>query len=324
MKRKARAELGTFSASAIDLFASALGAFIVITVLLFPYFPNLSPDPLQAIVEMLRGENQALQGQVDNLSDQNDDLQAQTAAQATTIQQQRDQITAAQRDADAAQATVQALTTSAGDRDRQIDDLQDQLTDLQGQLDGTAFIGVEPEANDFQIVLDMSGSIQGFRATVENVVQDVLSRMNADDNLRVVTYQGGVTSPTIQSWPAGTGFTNGVTDQVRTDAAAFVRRALDASGGGTPTFRAIESVLDISVPSTIILVTDGVPQVLASDPGAGAARSTIVSAVESATRRNNRRHQINIVAIGDFVSSEQSTAIVPLATRNGGVLVAMP
>ena len=33
-------EINVFNMSALDLFASALGAFILITLVLFPYFPN--------------------------------------------------------------------------------------------------------------------------------------------------------------------------------------------------------------------------------------------------------------------------------------------
>ena len=39
MKRRSR-EISIFSMSALDLFASALGAFILISVVIFPYFPN--------------------------------------------------------------------------------------------------------------------------------------------------------------------------------------------------------------------------------------------------------------------------------------------
>ncbi len=39
MKRRST-EINIFGMSALDLFASALGAFILITVVLFPYFPN--------------------------------------------------------------------------------------------------------------------------------------------------------------------------------------------------------------------------------------------------------------------------------------------
>ena len=41
MKKRSR-ELSIFSMSALDLFASALGAFILITIVLLPFFPNLN------------------------------------------------------------------------------------------------------------------------------------------------------------------------------------------------------------------------------------------------------------------------------------------
>ena len=49
MKRR-RPELTIFSMSALDLLASALGAFILITVVLIPLFPNLE------ILGRVRGE----------------------------------------------------------------------------------------------------------------------------------------------------------------------------------------------------------------------------------------------------------------------------
>ena len=45
MKRRSR-EISIFSVSALDLFASALGAFILIAVVMFPYFPNTSRMPV--------------------------------------------------------------------------------------------------------------------------------------------------------------------------------------------------------------------------------------------------------------------------------------
>ena len=71
MNRRNR-EISIFSMSALDLFASALGAFILLTIVIFPYFPNVSqvvaappppvpvpprPDPsLQQQLEELQDE----------------------------------------------------------------------------------------------------------------------------------------------------------------------------------------------------------------------------------------------------------------------------
>lgn len=60
MKKRSR-EINIFSMSALDLFASALGAFILITVILFPYFPNTGDSEIrvaevQAKLEKAREE----------------------------------------------------------------------------------------------------------------------------------------------------------------------------------------------------------------------------------------------------------------------------
>ena len=46
MKRRSR-EINIFSISALDIFASALGAFILISVVLLPYFPNTGDSPIR-------------------------------------------------------------------------------------------------------------------------------------------------------------------------------------------------------------------------------------------------------------------------------------
>ena len=56
MKRRSR-DINVFSMSALDLFASALGAFILIAVVIFPYFPNTGmadPGGLDDALERLR------------------------------------------------------------------------------------------------------------------------------------------------------------------------------------------------------------------------------------------------------------------------------
>ena len=57
-RRKKNREINVFSASAIDLFASSMGVFIILVVVLFPYFGNKSKkEPtkqLQAIKQELK------------------------------------------------------------------------------------------------------------------------------------------------------------------------------------------------------------------------------------------------------------------------------
>ena len=108
MKRRNR-EVSIFSMSALDLFASALGAFILIAIVMFPYFPNTGT------------------------ADQRDLDAAQAAAAA------------AQQDAEAARDTAAAAQRDAQDLQRQLDELELPHLDLVIALDVTGSMGSEIE-----------------------------------------------------------------------------------------------------------------------------------------------------------------------------------
>ena len=72
-------EINIFSMSALDLFASALGAFILIAVVLFPYFPNVSPERIaevRAQLEQVQSELDTARGQLDVCETQRQEVQA--------------------------------------------------------------------------------------------------------------------------------------------------------------------------------------------------------------------------------------------------------
>ena len=80
MKSRSK-EINIFSMSALDLFASALGAFILISVVLFPYFPNTGDSPervaeVRAQLEQVQSELQATREQLGACESRNRQLQA--------------------------------------------------------------------------------------------------------------------------------------------------------------------------------------------------------------------------------------------------------
>ena len=60
MKQRSR-EFNVFSISALDLFASALGAFILISIVLMPYFLNVEPDEVNKLKRALAESQKQLQ-----------------------------------------------------------------------------------------------------------------------------------------------------------------------------------------------------------------------------------------------------------------------
>jgi len=103
MQRKNR-EISIFSMSVVDLFASALGAFIVLFMVLLPYYLKVDPELIE--------QNQRLQQENQQLQAQNQDLQQQLAE---------------------CQAENQRLQGELAQAQSQVQDLQQQLQECRAQ-----------------------------------------------------------------------------------------------------------------------------------------------------------------------------------------------
>ena len=95
MKRKTR-EVNVFSMSALDLFASALGAFILLAIIFMPFFPNTGDHPkisgelrkklstMEQELALVKSKNRSMQAQNKALQGQNKALQGQNKALQAT------------------------------------------------------------------------------------------------------------------------------------------------------------------------------------------------------------------------------------------------
>ncbi len=63
MKRSNR-EINIFNMSALDLFASALGAFIVLALVVFPFFPNITPEEAVRRLQMCEIEKRQCEAEL--------------------------------------------------------------------------------------------------------------------------------------------------------------------------------------------------------------------------------------------------------------------
>jgi len=118
MKRRNR-DINIFSISALDLFASAMGVFILLTVVLFPYY--LKNSEIMAIMSAMRQELE------------------QTQAQLAQSQQQLSECTAQLQQCEAQRAELQENITTLAAENRQLEqrlqECQAQNSHLQGQID---------------------------------------------------------------------------------------------------------------------------------------------------------------------------------------------
>ena len=126
MKRRSR-EVSIFSMSALDLFASALGAFILLAIVMFPYFPNTGTADQRDLEEALdrlqeeEANSQELQGVLreirEDLERRLADVRAAAQREVEAARQERDAArsaaAAAQQDAETARAAAAAAQQDA-------------------------------------------------------------------------------------------------------------------------------------------------------------------------------------------------------------------
>jgi len=172
MKRR-NTEVNIFSMSALDLFASALGAFILLTVVFLPFFPNTGDSPriseamrermanldaqvsayeadstdLQVENATLRGENAALQSQNGTLQSQNTALQSETtelrSQNATlqsaneSLQNQNDQLTGQVSEMEAQMQELQAALEACEAQNSQASGVAESLRQCEISLNKT-------------------------------------------------------------------------------------------------------------------------------------------------------------------------------------------
>jgi len=223
MKRRSR-EINVFSLSAIDLFACAMGAFILLSLILFQYYLKAQqiPEPVKI--------------------DQN----AKPEEQVKQLQQALD----------AAQTTIQQLQTAAEDSQAAVDALRAESSKNR-QL---AFLGIVTQSKSFVILIDMSGSMKDFDHLVRKTLGELLGQMDATYRCQIIGFQGHVQDrmpPTLTAWqPAGQ--LAPMDDTNMPVALAFADSLIGRFASGTPTYLALQTALGYDA-EAIFLLTDGEP-----------------------------------------------------------------
>ena len=104
MKFRSR-EINVFNMSALDLFASALGAFILISIVLMPYFLRVEPEEVARLRQAL-AEAQAAEAETRQRLDQ---VQGTLERTRNTLEQCREREAACQREVEALRPDAAAL-----------------------------------------------------------------------------------------------------------------------------------------------------------------------------------------------------------------------
>ncbi len=311
--RSKRRNISIFSISALDLFAAALGAFILIVLVLFPYYQKGGTDQsfeeLEELVRKRRLVASSTQSEVSQIRA----IQAEIRLldkQYRTTQEEMSEVENRLREVQRQTAEIEIpdpppLPRPDPEPIPEPDPVQEPP---RSQNEGVEFsiLGLATDKKEVVVVVDMSGSMKAHRRNVERALNEILDVLKPDNRFAIIGYRGG---PSYDSFPRNERFTAADEPTVQ-QARNFVSGLSRRFGGGTPTQAAMIRALNMR-PEVVILMSDGAPD--DGRPG---------DIIANVSNRNRGRAEIHTVAIGNYTQDKALTVFLQeLANRNRGDFV---
>ena len=307
--RARRRNISVFSISALDLFAAALGAFILIVLVLFPYYQmggtDVSMEELEELVQKRRMAASTTQTEMAQIRAIRAEIRLLDKKYRTTKENMskiQDTILEVQKQT----AEIEIPDPPSIPRPVPIPDPIPEPPRSVGRGVEFSILGIGTSKKKIAIVVDMSGSMRAHTDKVTTALDEILSQMKPDNKFVILGYRGG---PTIDAFPRNAQMQTASRSMIA-DAQSFVTGMPRRFGGGTPTQNAMVRALNLK-PEAVILISDGAPD--DGSPG---------SIITNITNRNRGRAEIHTVAIGDYTQDKRLTLFLQeLANRNRGDFV---
>ncbi|MEE4218935.1 MAG: vWA domain-containing protein [Xanthomonadales bacterium] len=302
--RRLNRQTSVFSTSAIDLFASALGAFILLVMILFPYYRNAGSDDAFSRTQEIQDMRRLASGEIAEL----------LADQRTSTSEVRE-LDEANRGIEAQISRIRQnmadIKTQLAEKPVKEPEPVEEITEEpEALVAGVEFsiLGLASEKKSFVIVIDMSGSMLSYTDLMVESVLDMLEPLDESNEFAIIGYQGNP-SPTLWSFPDRSGLVQ-ATPANLDDAKNFVLSLARRFSGSTPTHYAVLSALQYPA-EAVILLSDGEPD---NAPG------FIIQDITGLNRYENK--EIHTVAIGDYTQNRGLVMFLQtLAKQNGGDFV---
>ncbi len=311
--RRNRRNISVFSISALDLFAAALGAFILIVLVLFPYYKlggtDVSMEELEELVKKRRLVASSTQTEVSKIRAIQSEIRL-LDKQYLTTQDEMSNIEERIREVQKQTAEIQIpdpkpIPEPEPEPEPDPEPIDETPRNINQGVE-FSILGLATNKKQTAIVVDMSGSMRSHRQNVVQALNEILDVMQASNSFVIIGYRGG---PTYDSFPRNGRFTRADSNSL-SQARSFVSGMPSRFGGGTPTQAAMVKALNLR-PESVILISDGAP-----DDG------TAGEIIANVTNRNRGRAEIHTVAIGDYTKDKALTIFLQeLANRNKGDFV---
>jgi hypothetical protein len=290
----------------VDLFASALGAFILLVMLVFPYYKNDGDDNSQARIQDIMEQRNLAAGelvdllssieqssnQLQELSEDNRGIEQRLSRQRTVLKDLKTQL---------AETPIAAPTPV---EEPVPEEAVEEPEELVAGVD-FSILGLVTEAKSFVIVIDMSGSMLAYSDLMIKTVLELLEPLDETNRVAIVGFQGDP-SPVLWNYPNRSELMKATPENLR-QAKEFAVGLASRFAGSTPTHAALQAALEYKA-DAIILLSDGQPD---ENP------AFIIQDISNKNRF--LKMEIHSVAIGDYTANRSLVMFMQtLAKQNNG------
>ena len=309
--RSRRRVFEVYSLSAVDLFASAMGAFIIISIILMPDYQKevRSLGDLEYLEE-LAGKTQAMLDQTEQ--GRRDILDALRAAQTR------------QRELQARYETVSSeLETLEAQQQARLDQPpppppSPEVTEEEegSNLVTFRFLGLKTDQKQILFLVDMNRFLAPHEPLVRESVIRAMDSLQDGYRFAILGFQQQDQGPVYYRWPED-GELAPMNDRNRADARAFMREISGKYEGSSSLSSAFDEAF-ANEAGAIVLFSDGLPNPSYNN---GLAAGPLVRSI---TVANRRQQEIHAVTLGDYFKYRGTIEFMEsLARANGGGFLAL-
>ena len=303
--------MGVFSLSAIDLFASAMGAFIIITIILMPdYQKEVRLEGHLAYIESLKGQTESI------LNDTELGISSVTEA-LTTAQARQLELQAEQEIMSSELETIRARLQARNDKPPPPPPSPEETDEKLGSnLVTFRFLGLKTDKTRILLLVDMNKYLAEHEALVAKTVMRALESLKTGYEFGILGFQQLDSGPRYHRWPENGGLA-AMTPSNRAQAQRFVRQ-LAGKFEGSSSLREAFAKAQETPAEAIILLSDGLPNPAYN--GGLPPRALVQDIVLS----NKKGIEIHAVTLGDYFKYKGTVEFMEnLARANSGGFLAL-
>jgi len=309
--RSRRRNLEVYSLSAVDLFASAMGAFIIISIILMPdYQKEVRSQGDLEYLEELAGKTQAMLDQTEDGS--KNILEALLAAQTRHQQLQAEQAVVSSE-----LETLNAKQQARNDQPPPPPPSPVVTEDIEGSNQVTfRFLGLKTDKKRILFMVDMNKYLSGYESLVRNTVIRGMESLQSGYQFAILGFQQQDSGPRYYRWPADGSLAN-MSGRTRAEAVTFLNGLSNEFEGSSSLVSAFQVAFE-SPADAIILISDGLPNPAFNNNLTGG------SLVRNITVSNSKSKEIHAVTVGDYFKYRGTVEFMEsLARANSGGFLAL-